>query len=342
VRCITLLLAAALTGCSSPLQRFEFTRLCMGVQTRIVLFAPEKEPAEAAAAQAFERLDQLDAIMSDYRRGSELNRLSDAAGAGPVPVSPELCEVLSAAQEVSLASGGAFDVTVGPAVALWRQSRRTGALPDEESLARARALIGWERLSVKSRERTASLKTPGMRLDLGGIAKGYAAERAVQSLKGRGVDRCLVSLAGDVFAGDPPPHERGWRVEVRGEQGSGPEGVLLVANEAVSTSGDTEQFVEIGGNRYSHILDPRTGLGIGARRSVTVVAPRGDWTDALATAACVLAPGSLPALLAQFPGSAAITQERTDAGTVIRTEIDPDHHLRWVARPAVAPAAGSR
>ena len=140
MRALVLLLALILAGCSPPLQRFEFTRLCMGVQTRIVAYAPRPEVAETAAAAAFDRIDQLDAAMSDYRRGSELNRLSDAAGGPPVRVSPQLFEILLESQRIALASGGAFDITVGPAVALWREARKTGWMPGE-----AAASAPWRR-----------------------------------------------------------------------------------------------------------------------------------------------------------------------------------------------------
>ena len=335
MRCLALLMTLLLTGCARPLQRFEFTRLCMGVQTRIVAYSPEQTRAESAAAAAFERIDRLDAVMSDYRRGSELNRLSDAAGGPPVPVSRDLFDVLLTSQDVALASGGTFDITVGPAVALWRKARSTGRLPEPDQTARALALIGWERLELNRTARTARLTTPGMRLDLGGIAKGFAAEEGVRSLRARGIGRCLVALAGDVFVGDPPPGDPGWRIEIRGEQGSGPTGTLLISNSAVSTSGDTEQFFVLGGRRYSHIIDPRTGLGIPDRRSVTVVAPRGAWADALATPACILGPEASTRMFAAFPGTAALFEQHGEPGPV-RTTLDPARVLRWagVAAPA--------
>ncbi len=311
----------------------------MGVQTRIVAFSPDKSTAENSAAAAFAEVDRLDGIMSDYRRGSELNRLSDAAGGPPMHVSDDLLGILLASQDIALSSGGAFDITVGPAVALWREARRSGHLPDEAVLARALALVGWDKLEVHRAERTARLKIPGMRLDLGGIAKGYAAERAVLALRARGLNRCLVSLAGDVFAGDPPPGQAAWRVEVEGEQGGGPTGVLLISNGAVSTSGDTAQFLQIDGRRFSHIIDPHTGLGLSVRRSVTISSPHGEWADALATAACILGPQRSRAMLAQYPGTAAVFQDKTDAD-VARTIIDPEHRLHWAA--PVAPSNAAR
>jgi thiamine biosynthesis lipoprotein len=300
----------------------------MGVQTRIVEFAPDKARAESAAAAAFERIDQLDQMMSDYRRGSELNRLSDAAGGAAVRVSPELFEVLATAQDIALASDGAFDVTVGPEVALWRAARVSGRLPDEGQLARARALVGWQGLELHRAARTARLKHAGMRLDLGGIAKGYAAEQAALVLEARGVRRCLVALSGDVYATDPPPGERGWRIEVRDEQGGGGSGTILLRRAAVSTAGDTEQFIEVDGKRYSHVIDPRTGLGLQLRRSVTVVAPHGAWADGLDDAACINGPEATAWMLRQYPKTGAVFQDAGERG-VVQTVIDPGGVLVW-------------
>ncbi len=308
----------------------------MGVQTRIVEFAPDKTLAESAAAAAFERIDRLDAVMSDYRRGSELNRLSDAAGGEPVRISDDLFAILLTSQDIALASSGAFDVTVGPAVALWRAARKSGHLPTDEQSASARALVGWDRLELHRANQTARLRDKGMRLDLGAIAKGYAAEQAARTLSAQGINRCLVSLAGDVYAADPPPGEPGWHVEVRAGQPGASSSVLLLRRAGISTSGDTEQFVEIDGRRFSHIIDPHTGLGLPLRRSVTILAQRADWSDALATAAYILGPTATRTMLTQYPKTAAIFQDAGESG-VVQTVIDPDHLLRWsVAAPAAS------
>jgi len=332
---ISLLIAVVLLGACAPARenasRYEFSRVCMGCKAVVTLYAPDETCAEAAAALAFDRLGQLDDTMSDYRRASELMRLCDRAGGPPVKVSDDLFEILGASERVSRASGGAFDITVGPAVALWRTSRRTHALPDPSALAAARSLIDWRTVELDSADRSARLGESGVRLDLGGIAKGYAAQRAVDLLKLHLNPRCLVALAGDIAAGDPPPGESGWRITVAGERSGQSVGTLLIANAAVSTSGDTEQSVEIGGHRYSHIIDPRTGLGISARRCVTVVSTRGEWADALATAACILGPEASRPMLAEFSGTGAAFDEASEAGPARRTVIDPDHKLNWCA-----------
>ena len=337
MRTLALLLTTFLTAVPEPPNppiRSEFTRLCMGVQTRIVLYSPSETLASEAAAAAFDEINRLDGVMSDYRRSSELNRLSDAAGGAPTPVSPALLDVLSTSLRIAAASDGAFDPTIGPAVKVWRDARSSRSLPDEAVIAAARSLVDWRNLKLDPITGTARLTSAGMRLDLGGIGKGYAAQEAVDLLIARGYPSCLVALAGDIAVGAAPPGEPGWRVAVAGEQaGSESPRTLVLANAAVSTSGDTAQFVEIAGQRYSHICDPRTGLGIPARRSVTVVAPRGAEADALSTAACILGFEKAAPMLRGFPGVAAAFEEHAAHG-VTRQEFDPAHLLRWAASPA--------
>ncbi len=258
----------------------------MGVRVRIVLYAPQEVTARTAAASAFERFAELEAVMSDYRSDSELMRLCDRAGEGPVPVSEDLFVVLESAQEVAALSGGAFDITAGPLIRLWREARKSGVMPGRKELDEARNRVGWEGLRLDKVRRTAELMKPKMRLDLGGIAKGYACDEALRALAAHGIERALVEAGGDIAASGPPPGETGWRIAVRGS----PKREVLIAHEAVSTSGDTEQYVEIDGTRYSHIVDPRTGLGVTTRIQATVIAKNGLTTDPLATAFCVLGP----------------------------------------------------
>jgi thiamine biosynthesis lipoprotein len=270
--------------------RFEFAEPHMGTRFRIVLFAPDEGTAKAAARAAFDRVRALDECLSDYKETSELMRLCARAGGDPVPVSPELFTVLWKAQEVSRRSDGAFDVTVGPVVRLWRRSRRTQYLPDPEKLARARDLVGYRNVRLDPEQRTVQLLKPGMLLDLGGIAKGYAADEALAALAKHGVTRALVAAGGDIAVNGPPPGKEGWKVAIAPLEPNEPTAYLLLRDAAVSTSGDAEQHVEIDGKRYSHIIDPRTGVGLAGRSSVTVVARRGIDSDSLTKVASVLGP----------------------------------------------------
>ena len=195
-----------------------------------------------------------------------------------------------AAYNLAEETGGAFDVTLGPVIRLWRDARKQKRLPDPAALAEARGRCGFRNLVLDAAARTVSLKMPGMLLDLGGIAKGYAADEALRVLRDHGIRSALVAASGDLAIGDPPPGKTGWRVGI--DSLNAPESkftrVLELRNAAVSTSGDTEQFLEIGGVRYSHIIDPATGMGLTDRIAVTVVAEKGIDADGLATAVSVL------------------------------------------------------
>jgi thiamine biosynthesis lipoprotein len=286
------------------LSRFEYRQVQMGIVARLVLYAPDEVAARDAASAAFARVALLDSIMSDYRPESELMRLAASSGGPPVPVSAELFEVVSRAQSLSRASDGSFDITVGPLVRLWREARRTGALPTEAAQDDALSRVGWRHVHLDPVARSIRLDRPEMLLDLGGIAKGYAAQEAVRTLAEHGMTRALVEMGGDIVAGDPPPGERGWRVAID-HPGDAPASILL-AHAALSTSGDTEQFVEIGGVRYSHVVDPATGLGLRNRTAATVLAADGATADALSTLLTVLEPAHGRAVLASlYPGVTA-------------------------------------
>lgn len=281
----------------------------MGVQARIVLYAEGDASAADAARAAFERIAELDAMMSDYRGDSELMRLCDRAGGGPVAVSEELFEVLDFARELSKRSGGAFDVTAGPVVRLWREMRRSGVLASREEVAAARDLVGSQWMRLDEQARTVELLKPGMVLDLGGIAKGYACDAASTVLHARGLDRHLVAMAGDIVVGESPPGEGAWEIAMEGGANRSAGETVRLLNAAISTSGDAEQFVEIEGRRYAHIVDPRTGLGSPRRVSATVVAPRGMMSDAIATALCLLPIEEGMKLARSYPGVVARIRE---------------------------------
>ncbi|HWI56048.1 MAG TPA: FAD:protein FMN transferase, partial [Bacillota bacterium] len=222
-------------------------------------------------------------------------------------------DVLQRSQRISELSGGAFDATIGPYVRLWRFARKRKVLPAPAEMAAARAAVGWQKLRLDAKARTVTLLVPHMRLDLGGIAKGYAADQALLSLKSRGIDRALVAASGDIAVGNPPPGQPGWKVGISAidDRTNGITRSVLLRNAGISTSGDTEQFIEIGGVRYSHILNPATGLGLTNRIQATLIAPNATATDALATTVCILGPRRGLALVESMPKTAALilTQE---------------------------------
>ncbi|HEX7898241.1 MAG TPA: FAD:protein FMN transferase [Planctomycetota bacterium] len=266
----------------APLSEHVFAEPHMGTRITIKMWADTPGRAERAAKAGFDVFRRLDALMSDYKPDSELSRLSDAAGSGPQAVSPELYDVLVESKRIAERTGGAFDVTIAPVVLLWRKARKERALPAPDVLQAARAKVGHADLALH--QGRAELKRAGMRLDLGGIAKGYACDQALAAVAKEGVTRAYVDAGGGMSIGDPPPDRPAWRIGMIGDARR----VLLLKNCGVATAGDLEQFVEIEGRRYSHIVDPATGLGLTNRAMCTVVAPTGFAADAVDTAICVL------------------------------------------------------
>jgi thiamine biosynthesis lipoprotein len=302
---------------AQSLERFSFAEPHLGTIVELTIYAPDQTVANEAARTAFARVKQLDRIFSDYKPDSEAMRLCDEAGTGrAIKVSSELFTVLKAAVTVSEQTDGAFDVTVGTLVQLWRRARKEKRLPTSNQIVVAKELVGWKLVVLNELEQSVELKRAGMRLDFGGIAKGFIAQDVSRLLRERGFERTLVAVAGDIVAGDSPPSADGWKVAVAPLRGvdKAPSRLLLLKHRAISTSGDAFQFVEIDGVRYSHIVDPKTGLGLTRRSSVTIVADDGIIADALATAICVIGPGRGMTLIEENPSLAALIVQANDDG----------------------------
>ncbi len=317
-------LVLAMLSCQATepaLQRFTYVEKHMGTRFKIILYAPDEETANRAAKAAWERVTFLDDTMTDYRSTSELMRLCAKAGGEPVPVSDDLFRVLAKSQEISKLSDGAFDVTVGPLVKLWREARRKHQLPDPKQLAAARELVGWRNVRLDPAKHTVQLLKPGMQLDLGGIGKGFASDEAIKLLKQHGITRALVAAGGDIAVSDPPPGTEGWTIGIAPllDPDEKPTRYLLLKNAGVSTSGDAEQYVEIGGKRYSHIVDPKTGIGLVGRMSVTVVGPNDTTADGLTKLVAVLGPEKGMKVLDSLDGVAALMVRKTDTGEEVFT-----------------------
>ena len=291
-----LLLAAPLTA----QVRREFTEVHMGMPVRIVLHAPTDSTARAAARAAFRTIAALENVFSDYRAFSELRRLELRAGEW-VRVSADLFGVLQTALTVARATDGAFDPTVGPLTSVWREARRAGKVPEQNSIQSAGSLVGWRGVELDAAEQTVRLTRPRMRLDLGGIAKGYILQCALDTLRDGGSRSALIEAGGDIAVSAAPPGQRGWRVDVvRGDSAFRVRAMAL-SQEALATSGSSGQFMEIDGVRYSHIIDPRTGAPLTNSYRAHVIAADAALADALATALTVLGPQAIPRLSATFP-----------------------------------------
>ena len=291
VAAATLMLAMFFAASVVHAERHEYSRPLMGMAFRIIVHSEDEAKAKRAAKAAFDRVAVLNQIMSDYEPESELSKLSNLAGSGKAAkISDELCCVLDRAQALATQTGGAFDVTAGASIQLWRRARRVKRLPPQYVLAKALKTVGFHRLKLDAKKCTAELTGPGTRLDLGGIAKGYALDEALAVLKKHGLRQALVSAGGDIVAGAAPPGKEGWRVALIALREETKPEFLWLTNAAVATSGDLYQFLEVDGTRYSHIVDPRTGTALTEQRLVHVLAPDAITADSLATAISVLGP----------------------------------------------------
>lgn len=282
-----LLLALSFGSLRAEEQRFSFERPLMGTRFVITCYGTDETAAKAAADEAFAKGEEINAVASDYLPESELMQLSRRIGQ-PVKVSPLMAELLEASFAMAKATEGAFDPTLGPLTKLWRETRKTQKLPAAEVLEATKAKCGWQDAVWDKEAGTLLLKKPGMQLDLGGIAKGFTAEKMFEVMEKRGFPRTIIAAGGDLRLGDPPPGRDAWRVGLQTFDPEEPEEVVKLKNCSVSTAGDLHQFVEIEGKRYSHIIDPKTGLGLTSKVAVSVIAPHGVICDGLDTAACVI------------------------------------------------------
>lgn len=284
------------------LSRFEYDRKLMGTACRITVYADNEKEAAIAAEAAFEEMARLESVMSDYVQSypdSELLQLAKHASEDPADareVSDDLWPVLVRSKQVHDATGGAFDITAKPFTNMWRTSRQRMELPPKAAIERMRPFVGMGHLRLDEANQTARLAKPGAWLDLGGIAKGFIADRALDVLKERGLTIAQVQAGGDMALGDAPPGLEGWPIHVADfpprKLGNGEETDQGLSfwhkNGGVSVSGDAFRFVEIAGVRYSHVIDPRTGLGVTGSRYCCVKGPSAFATDAAATAGCIL------------------------------------------------------
>lgn len=343
-RCVgaIVLLAALVTGCSTtpppdagPMQLESFTEVAMGVEVTVTVAGVDAQARLAAARAAMAEVRACDDALSDWQAASECRRLPQRAGER-VTVSDRMADAVARTIAMAAATDGRFDPTVAPVIAAWRDARRAGTLPDPALVEVAMTRVGWTALHLDPDAREAWFDRDGVRLDFGGIGKGLAAERASAALTAAGHPCHLVAVAGDIVAGPaPPPGRAGWRI--RREDGLGRPVELELLGEAISTSGDLEQFILIGGVRHSHIVDPRTGRALTVRTAASVRGPSGATCDALATALCVAGTTDAPRVMARFPGYRAMVTSAGDAPPAAPGEAGTEPAptiTTWSTRPA--------
>ncbi|MCK4537627.1 MAG: FAD:protein FMN transferase [Candidatus Krumholzibacteria bacterium] len=300
-------IAALTISCSRkemPVTRETFV---MGSKCIISIYGMEEDAAAAIAGEAFHELARIDGLMSNWRGDSELSLLNDGPKDTPVEVSKELFEIIERSIHYSGLTGGAFDVTARPLVRLWGFQRKDGELllekiPSAEAISRTLLHTGSDKV-ILNRASLAITLPAGMQIDLAGIGKGYGVDRCVDILRGGGVKSALVNLSGNMYAIGTPPGREGWSIGIREPHGeNGIVGKVTIADEAIATSGNYENFVILGGRKYGHIIDPRTGMTVDHLLSVTVVARSAIESDALSTGLFVLGPEASRELSETFPG----------------------------------------
>lgn len=297
------------------LYRYELEFPAMGVTFKFTGYADDEEVAKTAFDAARKRIDEIESAITSYNPDSEAMRLTASAPhSDPVPVSNDLWAMLRYSDRHFLNSHGTFDPTIGKVIDLWRRARQERILPRNDRIADALNSSGMDNVQLGNKE--AYILVEGMKLDFGGLGKGYAADQAVQVLRSNGVKYCLVDASGDIRCTDAAPGRQSWRVEMNTGMEIKTQTLSLV-NMAVATSGDINQFVNIDGERYSHIIDPRTGMAITGSRAVTVLAQDAITADALASSVAVLGQSDGFAMIEQWPDVEARMVWQDEQGRVM-------------------------
>jgi len=308
------------------------TRPAMGTDFSFYLYASDAQKAASLFEVAFAEVERVEALLSTYRPTSEFSRLNRDAAREAVTLSPEVFALLNRVLRFSEETGGAFDPTVGALVDAWGFFRGKGRLPDEASLAEARAHTGWKHVLLAPATRSLRFDIDGLRLDPGAFGKGYALDRIADLFRSAQVTAALLRAGGSThLALGAPPGKEGWPIVLASlSDPQHPVATILLRDQSISTSGDEVRFFELNGRRYSHIIDPRTGDPVEGILQTTVIAPSAETADLLSTAVFVLGPDAAETFLERHPGTGALLVIGQRAAPITRT-------IRWPA--SLMPAA---
>lgn len=291
----------------------------MGSMLEITAFGDDAGKIAEAEGAAMDEVARLEGVLSHFRDDSELSRAVAAAPRGPVSIGPDLFACIASCERFWKASGGAFDPTVAPLVEAWGFKGGNGRMPSDAEIASALELVGFGHIHLDPEKHTLAIDRDGVRLDLGAIGKGYAVDRAVEVLRSRGVGPALVNFSGNMRAIGAPPGTDGWPVLLRHPRDlEGSLGVVFLRDQAISTSGDYEKSFEVGGKRYHHILDPRTGRPSETACAATVLAESASDADALSTTLCVLEPERGREIASSMEGVQALIVSEASPGGELR------------------------
>ena len=292
------------------------TQMQMGTLVTITVVTSDKTIGNRAMQDGFDEIKRLEGLLSTWRADSELSRVNQEAGRQPVFVSQETADLVARSLEIVRLTHGAFNIALGPAIEAWSVTDLQH-IPDDDELHRLKPLVDWAHVQVNTNARTIYLASMNMRIDIGGIGKGYAADQAVRAMKRAGVVGGVVALSGDIKTFGELPGGNGFPVGIKHPREEGTViAVLDLKNEAISTAGDYERFFERDGVRYHHILDPETLKPARSCQSVTVVAKEGIMADGLDTGIFVLGPVQGMALVEQLPDIEAVIIDHQGKMTV--------------------------
>jgi FAD:protein FMN transferase len=303
---VAVMCLAALSASAPPsvLTRYEARRLSMACVYDIAVYGDASSDVPAVLEKALDEVDRIDRLMSHYKPQSPLSQLNRAAASSAVVVEPELFDFIARSLDYSVESNGAFDITVGPLMKAWGFFNGDGRVPTDVESSEARRRVGYRHVVVDRSARTIRFDIPGVELDLGGIAKGYAVDRVVALLQRHGITAALVSAGGStVYALGHPPDRLSWDVKIQDPLEPGRVAFSVgLTDRALSMAGRSAKSFEANGVLYSHIMDPRTGRPVQGILSVAVTAATGTEGDALDDALFVMGEDESRRYLKRFPG----------------------------------------
>ena len=313
---------------SAQLKRFQFTQNKMGSPFNIIFYHNDSTKAILLADECFLLVDSFNAVFSDYSTDSEVGKLSVQTTIRQ-PVTEELLNMIIQSKIAWMKSHKTFDITIGALSQLWRKTRIEKRFPSATEVKKVKLATGFNNLAINTSTKTISFKRIGMRLDFGGIVKGYAAQRVIDYLKSKNISIALADAGGDIAMSDSPPGKNGWSIGINLPEQENElwDKKLELKNCAVATSGDVYRFTLHKGKKYSHIIDPRTGYGVTSQRNVTVIAKDGATADWLATA-CSILPIEKALELARKENAALLIAILNDEKIIIHKTEDFDTHLK--------------
>ncbi len=332
---------------SSDIKLLKQTRMIMGTFAEVSVYSNDEKTAGKSIEEALDEIERMDRIMSNYKNNSELSQLNKKAAKSPVPCGKELLDVIEQSQYYSELSGGTFDITVSPIVALWGFFHEKGHIPSDKNIEKLLPAVSYKNIVIdKSNDlqkpSTVFFKNAQTQIDLGAIGKGYAVDKALEILKKFKISNACINLGGNIYVLGTPDRKNAWKIGVQNPRNKNEIlGYLELKNEATATSGDYERFFEFKGKRYSHIINPQTGRPVSGTIATTIIAPTGTEVDALSTSTFVLGHEKGLELIKKIPhADAMIAYEGKDGKITIdmtkgfadkfkKTTVEGEDNVKW-------------